>query len=76
MVARAASARNSDKSATRRVTTPTYVGTRMEYFVMADFGSLFVTGEDVEHPLEVGREIRVGFAGNGAVLIPNGADAP
>lgn len=59
-----------------KVVKSTYVGTRMEYSVRADFGSLFVTGEDVEHPLEVGVEVRVGFAGNGAVLIPNGADEP
>lgn len=56
------------------ITKSTYVGVRMEYSVEAGFGSMFVTREDVEEPFEVGQQVHVGFAKNGAVLIPNEPD--
>ncbi len=48
----------------------TYVGVRMEYTLEAEFGSMFAVQDEVETPLEVGREVTVGFARKGPVLLP------
>ncbi len=48
----------------------TYVGIRMEYTVVADFGSMFAVHDDVEHPLRIGEKVKVGFDASGPVLVP------
>ncbi len=53
-----------------RVAKATYVGIRMEYTLEAEFGAMFAVQEDVDHPLEIGTEVQVGFKAAGPVLIP------
>ena len=50
----------------------TYVGSRMEYTVKAEFGTLFAVQEDVANPLSIGQAVKVGFAVTGPVLLPRG----
>ncbi len=50
----------------------TYVGIRMEYTIVAAFGPMFAVQDDVDHPLEIGQKVKVGFADSGPVLIPRG----
>jgi iron(III) transport system ATP-binding protein len=52
------------------VSKATYVGVRMEYTLDGAFGQVFAVQEDVDEPLEVGREVRMSFAGKGPVLLP------
>jgi iron(III) transport system ATP-binding protein len=42
----------------------------MEYTLEAGFGSMFAVHEDVDTPLEVGRQVTVGFSQKGPVLLP------
>jgi iron(III) transport system ATP-binding protein len=53
-----------------RIAKATYVGSRMEYTVTADFGSLFAVLDDVEEPLAPGEDVTLHFAASGPVLIP------
>jgi len=48
----------------------TYVGSRMEYTLEADFGTLFAVSEDVDAPLGEGDPVIVGFDAIGPVLLP------
>ena len=54
------------------VAKATYVGIRMEYTLETSFGPIFAVHEDVYAPLEIGREVSVGFVSPGPVLIPGG----
>ncbi len=54
------------------VSKATYVGSRMEYTIQAEFGPLFAVREDVDHPLPVGRKVTVGLSATGPVLLPRG----
>jgi len=47
----------------------TYVGIRMEYTVEASFGRMFAVQDDVDNPLAIGQQIKVGFAATGPVLV-------
>jgi iron(III) transport system ATP-binding protein len=53
-----------------RIAKATYVGVRMEYTLEASFGTMFAVKDDVNHPLEVGIDVTVGFAPEGPVLLP------
>ncbi len=55
-----------------KVAKATYVGSRMEYTIEAAFGSLFAVREDVDAALPVGRDVTVGLAATGPVLLPRG----
>lgn len=55
-----------------RIAKATYVGVRMEYTLEAVFGSMFAVQDDVDHPLDVGQQVKIGFAASGPVLIPGG----
>ncbi|MEO9896186.1 MAG: ABC transporter ATP-binding protein [Paracoccaceae bacterium] len=48
----------------------TYVGSRMEYTLHADFGEVFAINENVDDPLEVDASVMVGFDKTGPVLLP------
>jgi len=50
----------------------TYVGIRMEYTLETSFGPIFAVQDDVNHPLQIGDSVTVGFAATGPVLIPGG----
>lgn len=50
----------------------TYVGSRMEYVVSADFGQVFAVLEDVEAPLKPGDAVMLSFDERGPVLLPAG----
>ncbi|MDZ4094344.1 MAG: ABC transporter ATP-binding protein, partial [Paracoccaceae bacterium] len=50
----------------------TYVGSRMEYTVTADFGTVFAVTDDVATPFRVGDAVTISFAASGPVLIPGG----
>ena len=52
------------------VSKATYVGVRMEYTLIGSFGQVFAVHDDVNAPLEPGREIHMGFAEKGPVLLP------
>ncbi len=54
------------------VSKATYVGNRMEYTLDAAFGPIFAVHEEVDDPLRTGREIKVGFAPRGPVLVKQG----
>jgi iron(III) transport system ATP-binding protein len=47
----------------------TYVGSRMEYTLNADFGKLFAVSENVDTPLDIGQKIIVGLDPIGPVLL-------
>lgn len=53
-----------------RVSKATYVGSRMEYTLEAEFGEVFAVSEDVDTPLPVGETVMVGLAPIGPVLLP------
>ncbi len=53
----------------------TYVGSRMEYTVTADFGTVFAVLDDVVTPFRVGDAVTISFAASGPVLIPGGQPA-
>lgn len=48
----------------------TYVGSRMEYTVTADFGTVFAVLDDVNSPFRPGDAVTISFAASGPVLIP------
>ncbi len=48
----------------------TYVGSRMEYTLEADFGEVFAVSENVDTPLDVNAAITVGLDHTGPVLLP------
>jgi iron(III) transport system ATP-binding protein len=47
----------------------TYVGSRMEYTLKAEFGTLFAVSENVDEPMEVGTSVMVGLDPVGPVLL-------
>ncbi len=49
----------------------TYVGSRMEYSVTADFGTVFAVLDDVTDPFRPGDAVSISFAASGPVLIPD-----
>lgn len=55
-----------------QVRKATYVGSRMEYTLHADFGEVFAISENVDTPLEVNTAITVGLDKTGPVLLPVG----
>ena len=59
---------NEGVSAT--VEKSTYVGVRMEYTLVGDFGQVFAVQDDVDDPLEVGTNVKMSFADKGPVLLP------
>jgi iron(III) transport system ATP-binding protein len=52
------------------VAKATYVGVRMEYTLTGAFGQVFAVQDDVDEPLEPGREVKMAFAAKGPVLLP------
>ncbi|MEM7320094.1 MAG: ABC transporter ATP-binding protein, partial [Pseudomonadota bacterium] len=52
------------------VAKATYVGSRMEYTLEADFGQVFAVSENVDAPLAVGVDVIVGLDAIGPVLLP------
>lgn len=60
----------ADSGITMQVRKATYVGSRMEYTLAADFGEVFSVSENVDEPLNVGDELIVGFDQTGPVLLP------
>ena len=55
------------------VSKSTYVGSRMEYTLQADFGEVFAVSENVDAPLDVGSDVIVGLDPIGPVLLPDGS---
>jgi iron(III) transport system ATP-binding protein len=53
-----------------KIAKATYVGSRMEYTVEAEFGNLFAVLDDVTQPLLPGAEVMLSFADSGPVLVP------
>ncbi|MDC0487513.1 ABC transporter ATP-binding protein [Amylibacter sp.] len=49
----------------------TYVGSRMEYTLQAEFGELFAVSENVDKPLNIEKKIIVGLDSIGPVLLAN-----
>jgi iron(III) transport system ATP-binding protein len=54
------------------VAKATYVGSRMEYTLDADFGQVFAVNEDVDTPLAIGSSVSVGLDAIGPVLLLEG----
>jgi iron(III) transport system ATP-binding protein len=54
------------------VAKATYVGNRMEYTLVAPFGTLFAVSDDVVTPYRPGEAVTISFAASGPVLIPAG----
>jgi iron(III) transport system ATP-binding protein len=54
-----------------QVEKATYVGSRMEYTLKADFGQIFAVSENVDAPIAVGSSISVGLDAIGPVLLPS-----
>ena len=52
------------------VSKATYVGVRMEYTLIGEFGQVFAVQDDVDAPLEPGTDVRMAFASRGPVLLP------
>ncbi|WP_114285844.1 ABC transporter ATP-binding protein [Candidatus Halocynthiibacter alkanivorans] len=50
----------------------TYVGSRMEYIVAAEFGQVFAVSDNVDAPLSPGDAVRLSFDARGPVLLPAG----
>ncbi len=48
----------------------TYVGSRMEYTLAAEFGDVFAVSENVDTPFDVASDITVGLDAVGPVLLP------
>jgi iron(III) transport system ATP-binding protein len=53
-----------------KIAKATYVGSRMEYTVEAEFGQIFAVLDDVASPLEPGAEVMISFSESGPVLVP------
>ena len=49
----------------------TYVGVRMEYTLVGEFGQVFAVQDDVDDPLAVGTNVKMSFADKGPVLLPS-----
>ena len=49
----------------------TYVGSRMEYTLTAEFGDVFAISDNVDAPLDVGDAVTVGLDRIGPVLLPS-----
>ncbi len=64
-----------DKGIPMSVEKATYVGSRMEYALQADFGQVFAVHENVDTPFKVGDTIEVGLDKYGPVLLPAGGTA-
>ena len=60
----------SDNGIAVKIAKATYVGVRMEYTLEGAFGQVFAVQDEVDEPLEVGREMKMSFAGKGPVLLP------
>ena len=60
----------SDNGIAVKIAKATYVGVRMEYTLEGAFGQVFAVQDEVDEPLEVGREMKMAFAGKGPVLLP------
>jgi iron(III) transport system ATP-binding protein len=60
----------ADTGIAATVAKATYVGVRMEYTLVGDFGQVFAVQEDVDDPLEPGTEVKMAFATRGPVLLP------
>ncbi|NNF70723.1 MAG: ABC transporter ATP-binding protein [Rhodobacteraceae bacterium] len=65
---------NAPSGMAMTVSKATYVGSRMEYTLDAEFGEVFAVDEDVDNPIAAGMDIRVGLDEIGPVLLP--ADQP
>ena len=61
---------NAPSGITVIVQKATYVGSRMEYTLKAEFGTLFSVSENVDEPLKVGQSLAVGLDKIGPVLLP------
>ena len=61
---------NAPSGITVTVQKATYVGSRMEYTLKAEFGTLFSVSENVDEPLKVGQSLAVGLDKIGPVLLP------
>jgi iron(III) transport system ATP-binding protein len=62
--------RDGEEGIPATVAKATYVGVRMEYTLTGAFGQVFAVQDDVDDPLEPGREVRMTFAAKGPVLLP------
>lgn len=60
----------ADRGIPATVAKATYVGVRMEYTLIGNFGQVFAVHENVDEPLTPGTEIRMGFTEKGPVLLP------
>jgi iron(III) transport system ATP-binding protein len=60
----------ADQGVAMQVVKSTYVGSRMEYTLTADFADVFVVNEDVDNPLSPGDTVTVGLDAIGPVLLP------
>lgn len=61
---------NASKGLKMSVAKATYVGSRMEYTLDAEFGRVFAVNEDVDNPMQVGAEVTVALDKIGPVLLP------
>ena len=62
---------NAKNGMNMTVEKSTYVGSRMEYTLNAEFGKLFAVSQNVDTPLDIGQEIIVGLDPIGPVLLSN-----
>ena len=61
---------NGESGVTATVAKATYVGVRMEYTLIGDFGQVFAVHDEVDDPLVPGTEVKMAFAAKGPVLLP------
>jgi iron(III) transport system ATP-binding protein len=62
---------NAKNGMAMTVKKATYVGSRMEYTLQAEFGELFAVSENVDKPLNIEKKIIVGLDPIGPVLLAN-----
>ena len=62
---------NAKNGMNMTVEKSTYVGSRMEYTLNAEFGKLFAVSQNVDTPLDIGQEIIVGLDPIGPGLLSN-----
>jgi iron(III) transport system ATP-binding protein len=60
----------ADHGMSMTVRKATYVGSRMEYTLGADFGDVFAVSENVDTPLNVNETVTIGLDQTGPVLLP------
>ena len=60
----------ADSGMTLQVAKATYVGSRMEYTLSADFGDVFAISNNVDAPHAIGDQVTVGLDNMGPVLLP------